>query len=253
MTVRGSRAVCATALAVTGLLLIGSPALATPSETASPAATEETMPAETTTDTPPSSASTTAGPTTSTASTTVTTTSPGGTTRPETPPPSTTTRTSTGSDAPTTSSSRPTTSAPRQRAALAPLAATDLSVTVGSVGTIVSGATSAGGSLPLVSVTTWQGQAWSASASSTDFTCPGGVTIPRSQVTYRASAVAGLLRGGGSTGSQTLDTQRTVLTSNGSGSNGLVETATWTPLLTVAYPDGASACTYSGTITVSAY
>ena len=77
------------------------------------------------------------------------------------------------------------------------------------------------------------------------------MTIPASAVTYRATALAGRLLGGEltSAGAQTLGAPKAVVLR--SGLDWPLEVITWTPLLSVAYPDGAAAGTYSGTVTIS--
>lgn len=238
------------ALATAGVLAVGvCPASATPSEsttsTTSPADSADAQfsesPAPDTTAVVPT-AEPTVTPTAETTEPITETTPEAATSRPP----------SSVSPATSTTSSNPSTEDVKHgRAAVAPSAASDLSVSAGSYGTIVPYATSATGILPTVTVSTWQGQGWSASASSTDFTCPNGAVIPKSQVTYSATAPAGVA--GTATGPQTLASPKTVFTSGGSGLNGVLNTGTWTPALTVAYPNGASMCTYTGTITVSAY
>ncbi|WP_430335033.1 hypothetical protein [Rhodococcus sp. ACT016] len=150
-----------------------------------------------------------------------------------------------------------TTTAPSARTGLIATAAqgrAGLSITVGGrYGTIVPGAERASGTLTLVSVTATGGVVgspvdWTATASSTDFVGPNG-TIPKSAVTYTASAIAGNLGGSTSTPTQTLETPKTVVARTGSVWPS--ETITWTPALRVDYPGGAPVGTYRGTITVS--
>ncbi|SEB92356.1 hypothetical protein SAMN04488550_1023 [Gordonia malaquae] len=128
---------------------------------------------------------------------------------------------------------------------MSPLAASGLSVSTGGYGTIVPGATSANGSLPLVTVASGGGGSWTATASSNGFGCPA-MTIPSSAVTYSATAPAGGLYMNARS-NQNLGSPQVVMTST----SGLAELVTWTPLLSVAYPGGAAICTFSGTITIS--
>lgn len=162
--------------------------------------------------------------------------------------PSTTATTETGAEtteASPTSSASATTPKPRSRAGVTTLAASGLSVSTGGYGTIVPGASSAGGSLPLVTVASGGGGAWTATASSNGFSCPA-MTIPASAVTYSATAPAGGLYMYPKS-NQNLGSPQVVMTST----SGLAELVTWTPLLSVSYPAGAAICTFSGTITVS--
>ncbi|MGF7124761.1 MULTISPECIES: hypothetical protein [unclassified Rhodococcus (in: high G+C Gram-positive bacteria)] len=122
-------------------------------------------------------------------------------------------------------------------------------ITGGPVGTIVPGAGKATGTLPTVTVSDNRNGAprgWVASATSTDFG-----TIPKSAVVYKATALAGKVGPGTleSTGDQALDAAKTVV--NRTGLTWPLEVITWTPALTVNYPDGAAIGEYSGTITVS--
>ncbi|ORL76983.1 hypothetical protein [Prescottella equi] len=129
-----------------------------------------------------------------------------------------------------------------------------LSVTVaGGLGTVTPTAGKASGLLTLVSVSDSRNQAprgWVASASSTDFVGTNE-TIPKSAVTYSASSPAGKVGGGtlASTGEQILDSPKTVVSRT--GLTWPLEVATWSPTLTVNYPDGASIGSYTGTITIS--
>ncbi|WP_348603042.1 hypothetical protein ABI214_13455 [Prescottella soli] len=156
-----------------------------------------------------------------------------------------------------TTTATTTTSAPSARAGVFETAAqgrAGLSITVaGGYGTIVPGADRASGTLTLISVTATGGLAgspvdWTATASSTDFVGPNG-TIPKSAVTYTATAIAGNVGGSTSTPTQTLETPKTVVART--GSIWPSETITWTPSLRVDYPGGAPVGTYRGTITVS--
>ncbi|GAB2642664.1 hypothetical protein ABI214_13465 [Prescottella soli] len=126
-------------------------------------------------------------------------------------------------------------------------------ITGGPVGTIVPGSGGASGTLTTVTVTDSRdgsGRAWTASASSTDFVGPN-MTIPKSAVSYNATAVAGGLLGGNlaSTGAQSLDAPKAVV--NRTGLNWPTEIITWTPALKVDYQGGAPIGTYAGTVTVS--
>ncbi|WP_258195451.1 hypothetical protein [Rhodococcus sp. OK519] len=129
-----------------------------------------------------------------------------------------------------------------------------LSITVaGKWATVVPGAKSANGTLTLISVNSTGGVAgspvaWTATASSTDFVGTNG-TIPKSAVTYEATAIAGNVGGSTSTPRQTLDSPKTVV--DRTGSIWPSETVTWTPALRVDYPDGAAVGSYTGTITIS--
>lgn len=167
------------------------------------------------------------------------------------PPTTTTTPT-----AVTTSSAAPTTTSGQagNRALTAAAGRGGLSVTVaGRWATVVPGAKSANGTLTLISVTSTGGVAgspvaWTATASSTDFVGTNG-TIPKSAVTYEATAIAGNVGGSTSTPRQTLDSPKTVV--DRTGSIWPSETVTWTPALRVDYPDGAAVGSYTGTITIS--
>ncbi|WP_280761603.1 hypothetical protein [Prescottella agglutinans] len=179
--------------------------------------------------------------------------------------PTTTSVTATTTAAPTTVSPSPqattevttTTSTPSARAGTFETAAqarAGLSITVaGRYGTIVPSAKSASGTLTLISVTATGGVVgspvdWTATASSTDFVGPNGF-IPKSGVTYTATAIAGNVGGSTSTPTQTLDTPKTVVARTGSVWPS--ETVTWTPALRVDYPGGAAIGAYTGTITIS--
>ncbi|WP_420881960.1 hypothetical protein [Rhodococcus sp. (in: high G+C Gram-positive bacteria)] len=122
----------------------------------------------------------------------------------------------------------------------------------GPVGTIVPGAKSASGTLTTVTVTdSGSGtRGWVATASSTDFVGPYG-TIPKSAVTYEATALTGKVLGGDltRTGAQTLGTPKSVVERTGLSLS--LEIITWTPALRVDYPDGAAVGSYTGTITIS--
>ncbi|WP_430335030.1 hypothetical protein [Rhodococcus sp. ACT016] len=126
-------------------------------------------------------------------------------------------------------------------------------ITGGTLGTIVPGSGGASGTLTTVTVTDSRdgsGRGWTATASSTDFVGTN-MTIPKSAVSYNATAVAGGLLGGsvGSTGAQTLDAPKAVV--NRTGLNWPTEIITWTPALTVNYQGGAAIGTYKGTVTIS--
>lgn len=126
-------------------------------------------------------------------------------------------------------------------------------VTGGPVGTIVPGADGASGTLTTVTVSDTRngsGRAWTATASSTDFVGTN-MTIPKSAVSYNATALVGGLAGGNldSTGAQTLDAPKAVV--NRAGLNWPTEIVTWTPSLKVNYQGGAAIGTYTGTVTVS--
>ncbi|QBJ96648.1 hypothetical protein ERC79_12225 [Rhodococcus sp. ABRD24] len=130
----------------------------------------------------------------------------------------------------------------------------DLSlITGGPVGAIVPGAGGASGTLTTVTVSdnrNGSGRAWTATASTTDFVGPS-MTIPKSAVTYNATAPFGVLLGGSlnSTGPQTLDTPKAVM--ERTGLNWPLEIITWTPALNVDFPGGAPIGTYEATVTVS--
>ncbi|WP_433608862.1 hypothetical protein [Prescottella agglutinans] len=126
-------------------------------------------------------------------------------------------------------------------------------ITGGPVGTIVPGPGGASGTLTTVTVNdsrNGSGRGWTATASSTDFVGPN-MTIPKSAVTYTATAVAGGLMGGSldATGAQALDAPKAVV--NRTGLNWPTEIITWTPSLKVDYQGGAAIGTYKGTVTVS--
>lgn len=232
--------------AVGALVLVGAPtATAAPSD----GANEVTTTAAPTTTTTAAAATTTAAPTTtrerygsrgdSEEVTTTTTT---------TPAPATTA-------APTTSAAAPTTTAGQNgnRALTAAAGRGGLSITVaGQWATVVPGAKSANGTLTLITVRDESSgtRGWVATASSTDFVGTNG-TIPKSAVNYRATALAGELAGGdlSSKGWQSLEAPKTVV--ERTGLSWPLEMITWTPALTVNYPDGAAIGAYSGTITIS--
>lgn len=140
------------------------------------------------------------------------------------------------------------------RTALAATARSGLSVSAGlPAGTVVPGATSANGSLPTVTVTdngSGSNRMWTATVSCTDFVGPSW-TIPRSAVTYRATAVAGKLVGGELTnnGAQTLDAPKAAVAR--AGLDWPLEVITWTPVLSIDYPNGAAVGSYTGTVTIS--
>lgn len=236
--------------AVGALVLVGAPtATAAPSD----GANEVTTTAAPTTTTTAAAATTTAAPTTtreryvsrgdSEEATATTTTTPAITT---TPAPATTV-------APTTSAPAPTTSV-GNRALTAAAGRSGLSITVaGQWATVVPGAKSANGTLTLISVTSTGGVVgspvdWTATASSTDFVGTNG-TIPKSAVTYEATAIAGNVGGSTSAPRQNLGSPKIVV--DRTGSVWPSETVTWTPRLWVDYPDGAAIGAYSGTITIS--
>ncbi|CBH46268.1 hypothetical protein GS894_22480 [Rhodococcus hoagii] len=233
--------------AVGALVLVGAPtATAAPSD----GANEVTTTAAPTTTTTAAAATTTAAPTTTreryvsrgdseeaTATTTTTTTT--------TPAPATTV-------APTTSAPAPTTPV-GNRAMAAAAGRAGLSITVaGQWATVVPGAKSANGTLTLITVRDDSSgtRGWVATASSTDFVGTNG-TIPKSAVNYRATALGGELAGGdlSSKGWQSLEAPKTVV--ERTGLSWPLEMITWTPALTVNYPDGAAIGAYSGTITIS--
>lgn len=231
--------------AVGALVLVGAPtATAAPSDGANEVTTTA---APTTTTTTAAAATTTAAPTTtreryvsrgdSEEATTTTTT---------TPAPATTV-------APTTSAPAPTTPV-GNRAMTAAAGRAGLSITVaGQWATVVPGAKSANGTLTLISVTSTGGVVgspvdWTATASSTDFVGTNG-TIPKSAVTYEATAIAGNVGGSTSAPRQNLGSPKIVV--DRTGSVWPSETVTWTPRLWVDYPDGAAIGAYSGTITIS--
>lgn len=172
------------------------------------------------------------------------------------PSPSTTTSALATTTGPTTSTAAPTTTAgqPGNRALTAAAGRAGLSVTVaGQWATVVPGAKSANGTLTLISVTSTGGVVgspvdWAATASSTDFVGTNG-TIPKSAVTYEATAIAGNVGGSTSTPRQNLGSPKIVV--DRTGSVWPSETVTWTPRLWVDYPDGAAVGAYSGTITIS--
>ncbi len=128
-----------------------------------------------------------------------------------------------------------------------------LSVTVaGGLGTVTPTAGKASGLLTLVSVSDSRNQAprgWVASASSTDFVGTNE-TIPKSAVTYSASSPAAR-----SVWAARVDRRADPRLSQDcrqpDGPDVAVEVATWSPTLTVNYPDGASIGSYTGTITIS--
>ncbi|NKS64702.1 hypothetical protein GS966_01970 [Rhodococcus hoagii] len=232
--------------AVGALVLVGAPtATAAPSDGANEVTT--TAAPTTTTTTTAAAATTTAAPTTtreryvsrgdSEEVTTTTTT---------TPAPATTV-------APTTSAPAPTTPV-GNRAMTAAAGRGGLSITVaGQWATVVPGAKSANGTLTLISVTSTGGVVgspvdWTATASSTDFVGTNG-TIPKSAVTYEATAIAGNVGGSTSAPRQNLGSPKIVV--DRTGSVWPSETVTWTPRLWVDYPDGAAIGAYSGTITIS--
>lgn len=234
------------------LVLVGAPtAMATPSDVT-------TIEAVTTTEAAPTTTS--AAPTTTPRRHVSQRDSPD-----ETPTATSTTTsvTATTTAAPTTASPLPesttqttvtTTPAPSARADVFETAGrSGLSIgTWGPVGTIVPGATTASGTLPVISVsdnTVGSGKSWVATASSTDFVGPN-MTIPRSAVVYEPTAIAGKGIGGAlsSKGAQSLGGPRAVVERTGLD---LLETISWTPALTVNYPGGAAVGTYRGTITVS--
>lgn len=233
--------------AVGALVLVGAPtATAAPSD----GANEVTTTAAPTTTTTAAAATTTAAPTTTreryvsrgdseeaTATTTTTTTT--------TPAPATTV-------APITSAPAPTTPV-GNRAMAAAAGRAGLSITVaGQWATVVPGAKSANGTLTLITVRDDSSgtRGWVATASSTDFVGTNG-TIPKSAVNYRATALGGELAGGdlSSKGWQSLEAPKTVV--ERTGLSWPLEMITWTPALTVNYPDGAAIGAYSGTITIS--
>lgn len=128
-----------------------------------------------------------------------------------------------------------------------------LSITAGGLGTIVPGAGSATGILPTVSVTDNRSAAprgYTVTASSTDFTGTNQ-TIPKANVTYTATAVAGKVGPGtlAASGAQSLSAPAGVL--DRAGLTWPLEIATFTPALTVDYSGGAAIGAYSGTITLS--
>lgn len=235
------------------LVLAGAPtATAAPSD----AADEVTTTAAPTTTAPPT---TTAAATTSAAA--PTTTRERYVSRRDSEEATSTTATTTTSEpatttVPTTSTVAPTTTSGQagNRALTAAAGRGGLSVTVaGRWATVVPGAKSANGTLTLISVTSTGGVAgspvaWTATASSTDFVGTNG-TIPKSAVTYEATAIAGNVGGSTSTPRQTLDSPKTVV--DRTGSIWPSETVTWTPALRVDYPDGAAVGSYTGTITIS--
>lgn len=258
-------------LATGVLVLAGAPAAtATPTDTADEVTTAATTTAETTTATavaPPTTTtaveSTTVEPTTVEPTTVAPTTTPDryvprNESEEETSSPSTTTTASVTSttitvppepSVPTTEAVAPS-SGPGEFAAAS---RSGLSVSVaGPLGTIVPGATSASGTLTLITVRDESSgpRGWVATASSTDFVGPNG-TIPKSAVTYRATALAGELLGGDLTskGSQSLESPKVVV--ERTGLDWPLEIITWTPALTVDYPGGAAVGTYKGTITIS--
>lgn len=249
------------------LVLVGAPtATATPSDVTTIEAVTTTEAARTTTSTLPTTTS--ALPTTTSAAPTTTPRryvsqrdSPDET---PTAPSTTTSVTATTTAAPTTASPSPqsTTQTTVTTTAPAPSARADVFETAGRsglsigtwgpVGTIVPGATTASGTLPVISVsdnTVGSGKSWVATASSTDFVGPN-MTIPRSAVVYEPTAIAGKGIGGAlsSKGAQSLGGPRAVVERTGLD---LLETISWTPALTVNYPGGAAVGTYRGTITVS--
>lgn len=255
-------------LAAGVLALAGAPtATATPADTADEVTTAATTTAETTTTVAPPP-TTTAVESTTVESTTVEPTTVAPTTTPdryvprndseeETSSPSTTTASVTSAtttvppepSVPTTEAVAPS-SGPGEFAAAS---RSGLSVSVaGPLGTIVPGATSASGTLTLITVRDQSSgpRGWVATASSTDFVGPNG-TIPKSAVTYRATALAGELLGGDLTskGSQSLESPKVVV--ERTGLDWPLEIITWTPALTVDYPGGAAVGTYKGTITIS--
>ena len=130
-----------------------------------------------------------------------------------------------------------------------------LSISTGPLGTIVPqiGGEEASGSLPLVTVSDNRNgspRAWTTTAQSTDFVSTDQ-TLPASAVTYNATALAGKVGGGtvASTGWQNIGSATAV--ADRAGLTFPLELITWTPLLKVAYPGGASIGSYTGTITVS--
>jgi hypothetical protein len=95
--------------------------------------------------------------------------------------------------------------------------------------------------------------AWTATASSTDFTTGGGTgneTIPASDVTYTPGAITttGNITATGTTITLSSASQTTVSGTAGVGNN----TASWDPTLAVAVPAAAVAGLYSGILTQSA-
>ncbi|NKR28260.1 hypothetical protein GS467_05735 [Rhodococcus hoagii] len=164
----------------------------------------------------------------------------------------TTTTTPATAVAPTTSAPAPTTPV-GNRALTAAAGRAGLSITVaGQWATVVPGAKSANGTLTLITVRDESSgtRGWVATASSTDFVGTNG-TIPKSAVNYRATGLAGELAGGdlSSKGWQSLEAPKAVV--ERTGLSWPLEMITWTPALTVNYPDGAAIGAYSGTITIS--
>lgn len=95
--------------------------------------------------------------------------------------------------------------------------------------------------------------AWTATASSTDFTTGGGTgneTIPAGDVTYTPGAITttGNITATGTTVTLSSASQTTVSGTAGVGNN----TASWDPTLAVAVPAAAVAGLYSGILTQSA-
>lgn len=237
------RAIRLSLAAAGALVLVGAP-------TATAAPSEVTSEAESTTTT--AAPTTTAVPTTTRERYVSRRESEEATLTSETTPTPAVTTTTTAAPEPsisTTSTTAP--SGPGKFAAAA--GRSGLSITVaGSVGTIVPGAKSANGTLTLITVRDDSSgtRGWVATASSTDFVGTNG-TIPKSAVTYRATALAGELVGGdlSSKGWQSLETPKVVV--ERTGLYWPLEMITWTPALTVNYPDGAAVGAYSGTITIS--
>lgn len=131
----------------------------------------------------------------------------------------------------------------------------NLSIIAGPLGTIVPqlSGVEASGSLPLVTVSDNRNgspRGWTTTASSTDFVGPDQ-TIPKSDVSYNATALAGKVGAGSVTSAGWQDIGTATAVATRSGLNMPVELITWTPLLKVKYPDGAAIGSYTGTITVS--
>ncbi|QBJ96647.1 hypothetical protein ERC79_12215 [Rhodococcus sp. ABRD24] len=225
---RMPRALRLSVVAVGVLVLAG-----TPTATAAPA---EEAGADQVTSSPVPTTTTTAPATTTTAPTTAAPTTTPAPTSEWSAPATTTTPTPSGRAGQFTTASRG-----------------GLSIIVGGQwGTIVPGSSSASGTLTTVTVTDNSSgtRGWVATASTTDFVGPH-YTIPKSAVTYTATALAGELLGGSlsSKGAQNLATPKTVV--ERSGLYWPLEIITWTPALRVDYPGGAAVGTYTGTITIS--
>jgi hypothetical protein len=133
------------------------------------------------------------------------------------------------------------------------ISAPESSVNLGTITSTVGGATTGSDSLGAVTVTDARNDTinWTATVQSSPFTVVGTPTktVAASEVTYTNGAAAT------TTGTVTVSPTNPVLTladpqtvQVGSGVSGL-NTASWSPSISVAIPDGALVGTYSGTVT----